>query len=86
MFAFTENKQKTKLEDEIADSDVEDRAHVITETKPVDAQPSPLKCASSGENRSSVFDDSDYDDVIDFMMSSNSEQNESESKFRFDGK
>ena len=32
--------------------------------------PIPSKTANIGETRTSVFDDSDYDEVIDFMMSS----------------
>lgn len=32
--------------------------------------PIPSKNSSNGETRTSVFDDSDYDEVIDFMTSS----------------
>ena len=46
---------------------VEDNDYVIMKRNPEDQEL--IKGAESGENRTSVFDDSDYDEVLDFLMS-----------------
>ena len=51
-------------------STIDGSEYVIMEKRPENQSTAPIKSAASGENRTSVFDDSDYDEVIDFLTSS----------------
>jgi len=57
-------------------STMESNEYVVMEKRQENSSSDPIKTTTiSGENRTSVFDDSDYDEVIDFLTSHTLESN-----------